>query len=195
MARSGLTRETVIQAAVNLIHHRGLDDLTLLDLASIMGVKPPSLYNHIRGITDLRRELSMHALEKMTEVAIKALHKKKERSAIRSFSKAYRNYAKLHPGLYHLGCVYPSMEDTAWHDIYMKYREEFTRCFSSYQMPEATLRNTARSLRSLMHGFVLFEINDSWLQSTNTDTTYEYAIKLFCDALESRRNLKIKNAK
>ena len=57
--RAGLSREAVVQAAAALADEEGLEEVTLAELASRLGVRTPSLYNHVAGLEGLRRELAL----------------------------------------------------------------------------------------------------------------------------------------
>jgi len=52
MPRAGLTAEAVVAAAGALADERGLDGVTLSELAGRLGVRPPSLYAHVGGLED-----------------------------------------------------------------------------------------------------------------------------------------------
>jgi len=52
-ARTPLSRERVLRAAVALADERGADELTMRKLAKELGVEAMSLYNHVASKTDL----------------------------------------------------------------------------------------------------------------------------------------------
>lgn len=51
--RAGLTRERVLDAAIDLIDRNGLESFSLRRLACAIGVEPMSLYNHVANKDDL----------------------------------------------------------------------------------------------------------------------------------------------
>lgn len=59
MARAGLDKETVIRKAAELANEIGYDKITLKLLAEHLNVQPPSLYNHIKGIEELQKEIML----------------------------------------------------------------------------------------------------------------------------------------
>ena len=65
MPRAGLTRAAVVEAAGALADEGGLEALSLVDLAERLGIRKPSLYNHVAGIGDLRRELALVGLREL----------------------------------------------------------------------------------------------------------------------------------
>ena len=59
MPRAGLHKDTVVEAAATLLNTEGAEALTLNRLAQELGVKTPSLYNHVDGLPGLYRELAL----------------------------------------------------------------------------------------------------------------------------------------
>ena len=55
--KARLDHAAVIQAAADLADAEGFDQLTLASLAERLGVRVPSLYNHVSGLPGLRRDL------------------------------------------------------------------------------------------------------------------------------------------
>lgn len=53
MARQGLTRAQVIEAARQLVNREGLDALTMRKLSKDLHVEAPSLYSHVKNKSDI----------------------------------------------------------------------------------------------------------------------------------------------
>ena len=49
MSRKGLSRDAIVDAAAALAEEKGMENLTLRELADALNVKPASLYNHLQG--------------------------------------------------------------------------------------------------------------------------------------------------
>lgn len=58
MSAKGLTREVIVSEAVACMEHTGQPTVSLHELARRLGVKTPSLYNHIQNTRQLQREKS-----------------------------------------------------------------------------------------------------------------------------------------
>ena len=54
-------RVHVVISDLNMPGRDGIDAVTLASVAAALGVRSPSLYNHIAGLDGLRRELALHA--------------------------------------------------------------------------------------------------------------------------------------
>src|SRR5690606_26443838 len=94
--------EAVIEAAASLVDERGQEGLTLAELAKRLGVRSPSLYNHVDGLEGLLRELRLRALTDLGRALERATVDRSSRDALAALSHAYRAYVREHPGLYGL---------------------------------------------------------------------------------------------
>ena len=54
-----LDKQAVLQAAVDLVNAEGAAALTLSRLAAELGIRSPSLYNHVDGLSGLHKELAV----------------------------------------------------------------------------------------------------------------------------------------
>ena len=62
MSTKGLTKEKIIAEAIAYIEESGQSRISLHELARRLGIKTPSLYNHIKNTRDLRHEIFRHAI-------------------------------------------------------------------------------------------------------------------------------------
>ncbi|PKA10186.1 AcrR family transcriptional regulator, partial [Leptospira meyeri] len=98
-----ITREFVLDSAWNLVMDQGLSEFRLAGLADHLGIRTPSLYNHIRDLEDVRREIKRRSLQILGDrlfQKLKALGGGSER--IPEFLNTYRSFAKSHPHVYPL---------------------------------------------------------------------------------------------
>lgn len=59
MARADIDKGVIIRKAAELANAMGLEKVTLKLLASKLNIKPLSLYNHIKGLEDLQKEVML----------------------------------------------------------------------------------------------------------------------------------------
>ena len=90
----------VVQAAADLANAEGVDALSLGRLAERLGVRTPSLYNHIDGLPGLYRELSLLNTRRLGERLGNAAIGKAGPDAVMAVAQAYREHIKEFPGLY-----------------------------------------------------------------------------------------------
>jgi AcrR family transcriptional regulator len=95
-ARVPLSRERILQAAVEVADAEGIDALTLRRLAEALDVHPTSIYNHVPS-----KEAILDGLtETLIEAAQLPLVVEDWREWVRAFARGMRTVARSHPGAY-----------------------------------------------------------------------------------------------
>ena len=96
----------IVEQARLLYEEQGPEGLTMRSLAARLGIRAPSLYNHVRGKDELEVLLIVEALRGMGESLHAALTsvpaRSPRRTALTALAAAYRSWALAHPHLYRL---------------------------------------------------------------------------------------------
>src|SRR5216684_2421265 len=100
--RVGLDHATVVEAAAKLVDEEGIEQLSLGRLAERLGVRTPSLYNHVAGLPGLKHNLALYCLRDLLGHVTRATVGKSRAEAINALADAYRAYSKKTPGRYAL---------------------------------------------------------------------------------------------
>lgn len=58
-----LSRDAIVNSALVFLDREGWDALTINALATQLGTKGPSLYNHVQSLDDLRRTVRMRVID------------------------------------------------------------------------------------------------------------------------------------
>src|SRR6476659_4677446 len=98
--KAGLDRAAVVQVAADIADARGLEQVTLADLAARLGVRTPSLYNHVAGLPGLRRDLALLGTRELCARLSRAAIGKSGDAAVQAICQAYRAFVHERPGLY-----------------------------------------------------------------------------------------------
>jgi len=161
--RPGVTRERVVETAAAIIDSDGLPALSLASLAQTLGVRTPSLYNHIGGLEDLRGALRLRGLEALEQRLQRATVGRARRDALVALAEAYRAFAHEHPGLYALtlgavGDVPDGARDAhAAAAAARRLVEVVVSVLQGYALEGDEALHATRALRSSLHGFVALE--------------------------------------
>lgn len=185
--RSNLTKQTVVQAAADLINVEGLEALSLGRLAKELGIRTPSLYNHVDGLPGLMRELSIlnaHNLaNRLNDVAIG----RSGPELVQVIMQAMRNYIKESSGLY-LSTVRASGAQT---EVDQDLEEEEARsvkiglaAMASFSLEGEDAIHAVRGLRSVVHGFATLEISGGFGIPLDLDESFSRLVDLFIAGLE-----------
>src|SRR5260370_6333199 len=115
--RVGLDQATVVEAAARLVDEEGLDQLSLGRLAVHLGVRTPSLYNHVAGLPGLKHDLALFCSRELLDRLLRATIGKSRAEAIFACANAYRAYAKEAPERYCLTLLAPPPVVREFHNI------------------------------------------------------------------------------
>ena len=94
------TSESVLAAAVRITEKHGLSHLNIQRLAAELGLKPASLYNHIKGINEVKVSVLRHAIRELDNVTRDAAIGYAHEEALFRIACALRDFAATHPELY-----------------------------------------------------------------------------------------------
>lgn len=178
MARAGLDKNIVIEKAAELANQIGLDHIQLKTLAESLNIQPPSLYNHIKGLDDLRRELMLYGWRKMEERMLEASAGVNGYAAWEAICRAFYQYATENPG------VFSAM---LW---YNKYRDDemqgstdklFSVCFqiaAAQGISEENCNHLIRTFRSFLEGFCLLVNNSAFGYSLPVEDSFDISLKV-----------------
>lgn len=159
--RAGLDREIVIQAAAELADRDGLDKLSIATLARALGVKAPSLYNHVDGLPGLQRALALRGIQALTDRLLRAGVGKSGPEALRALAHAYRCFILEHPGLYAATVRSPYGQEPPDPELDRAAREPVEvvlAALAAYNFDKTEALHAVRGLRSLVHGFATLEL-------------------------------------
>lgn len=180
MPRAGLSRDVVVAAAARVADEQGYDKLTLAAIAQRFGVAVPSLYKHVAGLRALRRELAVFAVRELGDALHSAIEASKE-DGLRAMARAYRTYAKSHPGRYAASLGAPSPGDPEHHDASNAVLATVFEVLANYGLENDDLVDATRALRAALHGFVSLESSGAFGLPEDVDRSFERLV----DALDA----------
>jgi AcrR family transcriptional regulator len=156
MPRAGLTPDAVVAAAVDILDTDGSGAVSLAAVATRLGVKAPSLYNHVAGLDDLRRRVAIAGIDRLADVMRTAVMGRSGAVALTSLASAYRTFGTSHPGLY-LMTQEAHPEDPEYALASDRAVAPALAVLESYGLAGDGAIHAARALRSALHGFVVLE--------------------------------------
>ncbi|WP_456277339.1 WHG domain-containing protein [Bacillus sp. AK128] len=185
--RMGLDKGTIIEVAVELANHEGMEGVTLATLAKRLNIRTPSLYNHIEGLDDLRSELALTGMNRLLHVLKIAVMNKTGDEAVHAMSIAYIQFSRQNPGLYELTLAAPNPEDTEIQQAGNSIVELIIQVLKDYKLDEEAAIHAVRGLRSLLHGFASLEQKQAFGLPVDLDKSLHLLIKTFLAGLYSMK--------
>jgi AcrR family transcriptional regulator len=157
MPRAGLSTASVVASAAEIADADGLDGLTLARLATAVGVRTPSLYNHVGSLDDVRRRVARVALEELAGAMRAAAVGRAGDDALVAMAAAYRDYARIHPGRYAATQRAPAAADDELRAAAAEAVDVVLAILRGYGLEGEDAIHAARAVRSALHGFVALE--------------------------------------
>jgi len=187
-SRKRLTKRAVIEAAVELLNAEGPNALTLNRLANELGIRTPSLYNHVDGLPGLQKDLAtlnaMQLADRLGEAAIG----KSGNELFTDVAQSFRSYVKENPGLY-LSTLRASGTQTT-PDPALVHEEERTLKVALAVMASLGLQGEAaihavRAFRSMIHGFATLEVAGGFGLPQDCDESFHRLINALVAGLKN----------
>ena len=186
MPRAGLSAPAVVAAACDLADAEGLDALTLARLAGSVGVRTPSLYNHVAGLEDVRRRVALRGLAELTEALRDAALGRAGGEALVAMARAYRDYARRHPGRYAATQRAPAASDRELAAAGGAAVGVLLAVLRGYGLEDDDAIHAARAVRSALHGFVTLEAAGGFGLDVDIDASFERMVGALARGLADR---------
>lgn len=181
-----LTADRIVDAAVSIADRDGYAALTLGEVAAELGVRTPSLYNHIDGLDDLRRRLTLRAVQGLGAALQPAAVGRSSEDAVRAIAWSYRRFALDHPGLYPATVPSPEGADEEVRRAVEEVLGTVIAALSGYRLDQDELIHAARSVRSAVHGFVALELAGGFGLPLDTEVSFEWVTDLLASGIRAR---------
>lgn len=185
--RAGLDKSQVVQAAVEMINAEGLEALSLGKLAERLGVQTPSLYNHIEGMTGLRRELALLSARRLGERLVEAAMGRSGREALMEVAHAFRSFVRDNTGLYEAGlrsARFQAPGDDELEQAQARAVQAALAVMASFGLQGDDALHAVRALRSVVHGFATLETSGGFGLALDIDESFWRLVNLLADGLE-----------
>ena len=184
--RAGLDQASVVEEAARLLNEEGIEQLSLGRLAERLGVRTPSLYNHVAGLPGLKHDLALYCSRELLVRLTRATIGKARQEAIFALASAYRDYAREAPARYALTLQAPGPDDQQLQDLARQNVDIARAVLAPYKLSEEETIHAIRSLRSIVHGFISLEIVGGFGMPVDPDASFHWLISMFVTGLEQR---------
>jgi AcrR family transcriptional regulator len=181
-SRIGLDRRAVIAAAIGIVDDDGTAGLTMTRLADELGIRLPSLYAHVRGQLDLRRELWLWAVSDLGDRLGDSVMGRSGEDALFAFAVEFRDYARRHPGRYQLTLDPPVPFDDEAAAVRRRANAPFRAVVRSFGVGDAAAVHVGRALRAAIHGFTALEAANG-LGQRGADESFRQMVALLSRGL------------
>ena len=186
MPRRGLDTGQVVEQAAAIADADGLDEVTLARVAADLGVRAPSLYNHVDGRAGLLRMLALQSINELAEVLRDAAVGRSGAEAVAAVAHAYRRYAHEHPGRYAatLSALVPGDDGLAMAGA--RAVGVMVAVLAAWGFEGDAALHRVRVIRAALHGFVTLEDEGGFGLPLDLDTSFELLLATVIAGQEQR---------
>jgi AcrR family transcriptional regulator len=180
----GLTLEHVVAVAAEIADSDGLNTLSLASVASKLGVRSPSLYNHVEGLPGLRRQLTLHASSLLTAELANSIDGLDATNALRAIAEQMRSFAHHHPGLNDSLLPAPTQDEDP--EVATALAESVTvvaSVLTAMNIDPITVIPLIRALRASIHGFIDLELRGGFGLPDDINESFTTTINLVIEAI------------
>ena len=184
--KRGLDSQTILNAAAELAEEKGLENVSLLQVAEKLGVKSPSLYKHLSGLQELSSGVANLAISRLDETIRNAAIGRSKEDVLVAIASAYRKFTKENPELYKAILRFPSIHDKDVQEAGHAVVRILYQVMEPYNYSKEETINFIRGFRSALHGFASLE-EAGFFQSTevNVDESYEQLVSRLISTLKT----------
>ncbi|MFC3746750.1 WHG domain-containing protein [Paenibacillus sp. GCM10012306] len=151
--RAGLDVDILVRAAAEIADEEGIEEVTLARLAAKLGVRSPSLYNHINGLQGLRTQLAIYGLGELNTAIASAAEGLSGDDAVQAMGRAYVEFARSRPGLYKTTLSSPDPNNAELVAASERILSQIINLLQVYNLGKEGELHAVRGLRSILHGF------------------------------------------
>ena len=181
-----LSRDSIVNAALTFLDREGWDALTINALATQLGTKGPSLYNHVNSLEDLRRTVRMRVVGDIIGMLNTVGQGRTRDDAVTAMASAYRSYAHHHPGRYSAFTRMPlGGDDPEFTEATRAAAAPVIAVLASYGLDGDNAFHAALEFWSAMHGFVLLEMTGA-MNGIDTDAVFTDMVMRLASGMERR---------
>ena len=181
--RPGLDAGVIVRAAADLVDAEGIEALALGRLAERLGVRAPSLYNHVTNLDGVRRGVALLGVRELGARLARAAIGTAGADGIVALAEAYRRFAKERPGLYAATLRAPAPDDHALREATEEVMDVVQVVLAPFGLRGAEETHAIRAWRSLVHGFVSLEIAGGFGLPLDLDESFRRLMRLFIAGL------------
>jgi len=185
MAKQGLNRQGVIEAAATIADTDGLQNVTFARLAATLSIKPPSLYNHVENLEALLDGLAQLGLQTLLERTHRTAIGLSGFDALKAVASVQRVYAKEHPGLYMATLRNVHSYSAQTQQIAESYLSTVLAILRGYSLEGEKALHAVRCIRSGLQGFIHLEINGGFGMQLDNDISFDTLLQMLDRGLKA----------
>lgn len=187
MPRTGLSKEKIIEKAAELANEKGLSYLSVTTLADYLGIKKPSLYNHMKTIEDMHRDLMIYGWRIVSEEVVKGIDSSDEKKNLSEYGRKFYKFATDNPGVFEAMLWYNKYSDealiSATEGVYMFFFAQTDGLGINREIANHLLR----TYRAFLEGFIMLQIHNSFGNPISVEESFNISMNVLISGIDQYR--------
>ncbi|MBQ5332726.1 MAG: WHG domain-containing protein [Oscillospiraceae bacterium] len=184
MAKMGLDKMAVIERAAQLANESGIESVTIKELADCLNIQPPSLYNHISGLEELKKELMLFGWKQAEERLLSSAKDLNGYDAIRQMCREFYAYATKNKGVFSAMLWYNKYIDDSSMSATSGLFTMIYKCMESTGISRERSEHLIRTLRGFLEGYSLLVNNGAFGHPANIDESFEISLDVLIEGIK-----------
>ena len=182
-AHAQTSTAAIVTAGRQLLEERGMDALTMREVADVVGVRTPSLYKRVRDRSDLVRLILEDVTDELTAAADTAADSGDPAADLRAMIAAYRRFAHANPIAYTLlNAPHSAPGATARSE---RSAATLLRLVNELADPQHALP-AARTIVAWANGFITMELAGAFQLGGDLEDAWAFGLDRVLDAVQGR---------
>jgi AcrR family transcriptional regulator len=170
--RARLDHEAVLEAAEALLDDHGIDSITMTMLASELGTKASSLYNHVASLEHLRSELQIRAMRQLGHELRRAAMGVSGDEGLRALAETFLRFARTYPHRYD-AMTRPILDREKLFVSSADVIEALAAMVGSAGVPKEGVLNAQMAFFAALHGFNALESSGFFAPDDGRDIDFD----------------------
>jgi AcrR family transcriptional regulator len=172
-AHAQTSTAAIVAAGRHLLEERGVDALTMHDVAVAVGVRAPSLYKRVNGRSDLLRLILEDATDELTSALDAAAGSGEPVADLRAMAAAYRRFAHSNPVVYTL--MYAPHSPPGATERSARSSATLLRIVAELAGPQHVLL-AARTIVAWANGFITMELAGAFRLGGDVEQAWTFGL-------------------
>lgn len=187
---NSLTPQDVIEAAIACLDKEGETTLGVNRVARELGIKPPAIYKHLNGNTELKKAVAFTIWRQFLNFCREKTQRiSRSDNLFKAGGNATRNFAKLYPARYKVMMQYQlHLKDAEAAAVIREAQSLFQQGIQKYDLTENQLIDVMRMVNAAVYGFISLEQSGMMTFERSIDKSYEIMLDALTVAIEDIRN-------
>ena len=185
MGRIGVDVDKITETAAKIANEAGYENITLKMIADELGIKTPSLYNHIDGLEDVKRLLMIYGWKQMEERMIQSAIGVAGYDAIKAGCYAFYEYATENPGVFNAMLWYNKFQNEDTMEATSGLFVVLFKITSSLNISEENCNHIIRTLRGFLEGFSLLVNNGAFGNPISIAESFELSLNVLIEGMKT----------